>query len=153
VVDKIKNKMKKSIKKIFILTVIITCIIICLLYLTLCNGFSGFYSQKKHFNSPEINYFHGVVVNDQFIPIEGVIINNTNSPKITSKSDKKGYFELKDDKLNVNEKDILILRSNKFITDTLETMEEKYSDKESSIIYRFCKKNIDTIVMIKLKLK
>jgi hypothetical protein len=144
-----KSKMKKIVKKTFIAFLIIASILICLLYIALCNGFSGFNKTKNYYLPPEINYFHGVIVDENHKGLEGVNISNMNLPKITCKSDKKGYFELKDYKLNIKKRDSLILNNAEFITDTIETLEEKYSDKESSIIYRFSRKNIDTIIMVK----
>jgi anionic cell wall polymer biosynthesis LytR-Cps2A-Psr (LCP) family protein len=133
--------MKKIIFRILAIFLVVILILILALFIALYNGFSGFHTNKNPFDSPEINYYHGIIVNEDSKAIQDVNIETTDSLKISCKSNKQGYFELKKSNLDVIIPNTLILKKNGFITDTIET--HIYYDFRGNISdrYFFCKKN------------
>ena len=93
----------------------------------------------------KINYYHGVVVDESFMPVANVIVKEVFRYPQFAISKENGYFKL-DRSTNVVSD--LIFTKKGYIADTVKTVLDQYGEK---IEYRFLNKKSDTIVLKKEK--
>lgn len=90
-----------------------------------------------------LNYYHGVVVDGNSIPISGVLIKTRYIKPDVTVTDENGYFRLS--KLP-NTITSLVFSKEGYMTDTISSV---YAHGGETLDYRFINKQIDTIPLRK----
>ncbi len=104
------------------------------IYLLIC-----FFSCKEK----ELNYYHGVIVDKNLIPILGVTVKTDYADSVYTKTTKNGYFKLP---RKANRYGSLVLKKKGYKTDTVRTI---WTQSGEFIDYSFINNKIDTVLLIK----
>lgn len=133
-------------KKIFIKIGSLVVLIIIALIIMYIVFFGGSTRTKYYLSPPELNYYHGIIVDKNGNYINNAKIFDSNSNLYTY-TNSNGYFELKGKTINVQLGSPLIVYKESFIIDTVQTYFFSPSDYKISEKYYFCRKEVDTIIL------
>ncbi|MFL0067037.1 hypothetical protein V3A08_15360 [Tenacibaculum maritimum] len=89
----------------------------------------------------EVDYYHGVVVDNNLVPISNVMVKTDYSDSIFTKTKKTGYFKLL---RTPNKYGSIIFSKKGYKTDTIRTVSTQSGEL---LDYSFINKKIDTITL------
>ncbi|NRS88567.1 hypothetical protein HNQ02_001481 [Flavobacterium sp. 7E] len=122
---------------------------ILLSYFIFYLGMMGFFSKTTYYyDSAEIDYYHGVVVNENKEPIPKLKIAIRCNENLYSITNSKGEFTIKSNSIkNVNGliPSVLLIKRNEVTLDSACTQTLEYYQNKSVSRYIFCKIKKDTI--------
>lgn len=133
----------KTLKKTLILFFIISLIIILSFF-----GLFYFGNSKPKINIPNVDYCHGIVLDEKLQPIKNVKVCDISRHQTISTSI-SGYFKLEIDSITSPEP--LIFNKKGYQIDTVNVVD--IMPRSENIFYRFMNKKPDTIIMKKLNLR
>lgn len=130
-------------KKIIYALIVFTISMVIFLYFSL----NGVFRKGKHYHKPmELDYYHGIVVNEDIKPIDSVEVKIIGT-EIIINTNEKGYFKFKPMKIKVS--DSLLFYRNEYVQKVVRTYYGGKSNFDKNTIYYFSRKELDTVVMIK----
>lgn len=136
-------------KKIKIVVIILIVILLCIFIVFYIGLKGGFTKTKYYFDTPELNYYHGVIVDSYKKPVQSAKVSIWEYPDISTETNNHGYFILKNKKINVaNPNRIKVKKTlNTLETYTIPTISILDHRNKTIEQYDFSKKNPDTIVL------